>query len=233
LKTARKQHASSARDRPDNQQSQADHNSSDCSNSVDKESLSGRNSPYRPGANADSSNSQADDVLRDESCCSQSDGRRKHGAARDAGRAYRTLSDEPDGDLHRRKQPKKSSSKTDKPDKLLKRGPDAADLPERRSHRETIEQFTKERSMRIAKEREDIVESRSLLMKVSMFCGLTTAQIHEKILQDLETISNAITYNEKTESEENSSSPMKNNQFGPTKNCKESSYLRNGDLSLK
>lgn len=71
--------------------------------------------------------------------------------------------------LNSKKQVKKSKSKLEKMKKLIKREVEEFNSPGYRSNKETVEQFTRYRSLKIAKEREDIVESRSLGMKVSLF----------------------------------------------------------------
>lgn len=61
---------------------------------------------------------------------------------------------------------------------------------------------------------------------------MTTAQIQERILQDIESISNAITSNEKSESDIISNSPNKDSEKD-NRSARESSNIRNGSISLR
>lgn len=66
--------------------------------------------------------------------------------------------------------------------------------------------------MKISKERPDLVESRSLFTNVAQFCGLTTTMIQERILLDLDAITNAISAEQRSESEAYSNSPAKESE---------------------
>jgi len=73
------------------------------------------------------------------------------------------------GDLKKRRQVKKSKSGLSKLKKTLIRPTEDNCSNDFQRYRESVEEFTNERSRRIAKERIDIVESRSLCMNVSQF----------------------------------------------------------------
>lgn len=96
-----------------------------------------------------------------------------------------------------------------------------------KNYKDTIEEFTRYRSIKFSKENEDKVEARSLAMKVSLFCGLSQAQVNERIQQDIESISNSLNTNEKSESEVMSNSPLKESERDASNIRRENSF-RNG-----
>lgn len=112
----------------------------------------------------------------------------------------------------KKKQIKKTKSGHIKIKRMAKRNSEDRYSNDCQRYKDTIEEFTRERSLRISKERLDIVESRSLCMNVSQFCGLTPAMIQERIQQDLETITNAISAIERSESDVYSNSPVKESE---------------------
>lgn len=113
--------------------------------------------------------SQMEDDLVEDSYMSQTDNGRKSCSEVDGDGFHQAASDRGKGDVRKRKQIKKSKSKLEKMKKLMKKEVEDFNSPGYRSNKETVEQFTRYRSLKIAKEREDIVESRSLGMKVSLF----------------------------------------------------------------
>lgn len=139
------------------------------SNSLDNESVNNKNVAYQDDVNMANVNSQLDDDMVEESYMSQTDKDRKSCSELEVEGYHQTQSDLRKGDPRKRKQMKKLKSRQEKIKKLIKRSPDDYNSPSYRSNKETVEDFTRYRSLKIAKEREDIVESRSLGMKVSLF----------------------------------------------------------------
>lgn len=91
----------------------------------------------------------------------------------------------------------------------MKRRHEDTSSPEDASERITLEQLLIYRSLKIAREREEIIESRSLSAKVMLFCGYTTPQIQDRTLQDIHMIKSMIAYNERSESDGLAYSPQK------------------------
>lgn len=61
-----------------------------------------------------------------------------------------------------------------------------------KSERESLEELTRLRSLKIIKEREFIVEARGLAPKALQFSGLSQAQITERVEEDLDIIKQII-----------------------------------------
>lgn len=164
--------------------------SSGYSNSADNES--NKNKVCAEDVNMAPENSQIDDEMGEESFMSQTDNGRKSYSEVDGDGFNQMQSDGRKGISRKRKQTKKSKVKQEKAAKITKRNIEEHQSNNYVYNRETVAQFTKYRSMKIAKEREDLVESRSLGMKVSLFCGLTATQIQDRIQQDIDAITTAI-----------------------------------------
>lgn len=98
--------------------------------------------------------------------------------------------------------------------------------------KETIEEFTKQRSLKFAKERIEIVEARTLWMNVSKFCGLSETFIQDYIQQDLDSILRAITWNDRSESDIYSNSPDKDSRKG-NRNWRGATSFRSGINSIR
>lgn len=189
-----------------------ENNSSCYSNSNDEESHKHKNGDNHEEPKILNGVSQVDEEMVDASFVSQTDNDRKSVTDNDYDSYSQTPGDGRKGDPRKRKTFKKSKSKTEKSMKFIKKSINEHHYSSFKRDSESIEQFTMIRSMQIAREREDIVESRSLGLKVSLFCGLTQPQIQERILQDIESISNAITCNDKSESDVYSNSPQKDSE---------------------
>jgi len=109
----------------------------------------------------------------------------------------------------KRKQTKKSTRKLDKQKKVQKANKKEAILSGYKRTNDSLEHFTRSRSFKIAKEREDIIEPRNLGYRVSTFCGLTPSIIQDRIQQNVEEISNVLSNYEKSDSDGYFNSPNK------------------------
>lgn len=172
--------------------------------------------------------SQVDEEMGDAYFASQTEKDKKSISELDCDSYSQTPDDGRKRDTRKRNSQKKAKGKSDRQKALNKRNVQEYNPSSFRRDSESVEDFTRYRSMKIAKEREDIVESRSLGLKVSLFCGLTQPQILERIQQDIESISNAITSNDKSESDMLSNSPQKDSERD-NRSCRGSSSLRNGN----
>ena len=176
-------------------------------------------------------NSQLDEDMVDDSYFSQCENPKKLASENGQSVGHQNQ-DSRKGDAKRRKQLKKSKSRQEKSKSSNKRSSEEQPPSYYRHATETVAYFTKIRSLKIAKEREDIVESRSLGMKVSLFCGLTATQIQDRIQQDIETISNAITCNERSDSDGMSNSPHKDSERD-IRSWRGAASIRNGSSSVR
>ena len=142
------------------------------------------------------------------------------------------------------KESKNSKSKATKNRKKLKRTHEEYAINDYKDKRDSIEEFTLYRSLKIAKEREDIIETRLLANKVQTFCGLTPSQITERVETDLEIIRQSLergvefngngTYrssnrDDNSESEALSGSPQKDQERGAMRGT---SSFKNGNSSF-
>lgn len=184
------------------------------SNSVENETPNYKNKDYRANSNILNANSQVDEEMVDESYFSQTDnGKRVESELGGDGMGHTDL-DGRNADPRKRKQIKKSKSSQSRAKKLTKRPTEDAMSTDYQKFKETVEEFTRERSERIAKERLDLVESRTLFANVAKFCGLTDAIIQDRLEQDLNTIKSLISVNERSESDVYSQSPNKDSERG-------------------
>lgn len=136
---------------------------------MDNDSQKNKNIEYAEDVKMAQVASQMEEEMAEDSYMSQTDNGRKSCSEVDGDGYHQADSDSRKGDVRKRKQIKKSKSKLEKMKKLMKKEVEDFNSPGYRSNKETVEQFTRYRSLKIAKEREDIVESRSLGMKVSLF----------------------------------------------------------------
>lgn len=203
---------SSRKEKTSYQRRCTENNSSYYSNSLDNESPQYNNGIYNGDVNMEQENSQVDDDMIEDSLNSQSEHVKKSPSENGASQSHQNHSNGRKGDSKKRKQIKKNKSKSEKGKNVLKRTAEEQHTSYHRNTTESVEYFTQIRSLKIAKDREDIVESRSLGSKVSQFWGLTPTQIQDRIQQDLESISNAITTNERSESDGLSNSPNKDSE---------------------
>lgn len=145
-----------------------DNNSSFGSNSVENASP-----PYKVNYDDDvkmaPGNSQMEDENVAESYMSPSETGKNVGSELDGDTYNQGTGGSRKGAHKKHKQIKKSRSKVELSRKFMRRSPDDYEPHSYYNSKETVEQFTRYRSLKIAKDREDIVESRSLGMKVSQF----------------------------------------------------------------
>lgn len=167
-----------------------------------------------------------DEEMVDESYMSQTDNGKKSCSEMDGDACSYSVAEGRPGNGKPHRKIKKSHSKIEKVRKLKKRTAEEFESQSQIHQSDTVEEFTMWRSLKISKEREDIVDPRVLGSKVATFWGITPAQVQERILQDIETISNAVTNNYKSESDGISNSPQKDSERDNRSN-------RGGKLLLK
>lgn len=148
--------------RPNFKRRCTENNSSSFSNSGDQETNNYKNIPYPPEVSIHKGQSQADEEMRDDSMYSQTDnGNRINSELGNDGMRHNGTDSRSDF-KNKRKQSKKSKNFQTKTKKLVKRLSEEQYSNDYQRPVETVEEFTKERSMKISKERLDIVESRTL-----------------------------------------------------------------------
>jgi hypothetical protein len=179
---------------------------------VENETPVYKNPEYQPEPIIQNGTSQVDEEMVDESYYSQTDGCKRGGSEVEAEGMGQPLLDSRKMEFKKRKHLKKSKSSLSKIKKVIKTPSEDRISNDYLRYKESVEEFTKERSMKYTKEHIDIVESRTLLANVSKFCGLTESFIQDRVQQDLDTITNAISVNDRSDSEVYSNSPLKESE---------------------
>lgn len=163
LKEANKRKPSAKADtKSKNKRRCVDNNDSGYSNSVENETSNYKNGGARPESNLQVAKPVLDEEMVDESYSSHTDNGRKNGSEVDADGMRRARSDSQKVELKRRKPFNKRKSGNIKSKRLLKMQNEEQMSADFHRPKETVAEFTLERSRLIAKDRIDIVESRTL-----------------------------------------------------------------------
>jgi hypothetical protein len=139
-----------------------ENNSSVYSNSAENEASKPQKSEFVADGNMAIENSQLDEEMVEDSYYSQTDNGKKVALEIDPNGTVQESVDSRKETSKKRKQVKKSKSGSFKAKKMIKRTVEDNSSNDYQRYHEPIEEFTKERSIKIVKERQDIVESRSL-----------------------------------------------------------------------
>jgi hypothetical protein len=186
-----------------------DNSSSYFSNSGDNESQKYKNTDYAGDANMVQENSDEDQNMKENSEFFQMSTEKKTPSDNDHDSVQRGSSNQKENETFVRKTSQKACKKPEMVKKAFKKkSKDSFFSGYKRKH-DSLEQLTRNRSFNIAKEREDIVDQRNLASKVSVYCGITAAQIQERIEHDILEIQSAIELSEKSDVDEQNETPSK------------------------
>lgn len=139
-----------------------ENNSSEFSNSVNNDSQNYKNGDVRLDGNVANFNSQKDEVMVDDSLLSDSDNEKKLSSEVEGDSIIQNRQDSFKGDAKRKRQFKKSFSGKVKVKKMIRKPVDEHMSNDYFRNKESIDEFTKDRSLKIGQERPDIVEARTL-----------------------------------------------------------------------
>jgi len=139
-----------------------ENNSSDYSNCADNEAQNFKSNDFSGDALMANANSQLDEEMVEDSYSFQTDNGQVVSSELDPEGVGQNGTDSRKGELKKRKQVKKNKNDFSKLKKSVQRPTEDNCSNGYQRNKESLEEFTKERSMRIARERIDIVESRSL-----------------------------------------------------------------------
>jgi hypothetical protein len=134
------------------------------SNSAEEESQKHKNLEYTDDANIVQQASQMDEEMQEESCMSHTDNGKK--APSDLDGDQFTNGEQIKGEERKIKE---SKNKKVLKRKKSKRNYEEYSNTDVKNYKDTVEEFTRYRSIKFARENEDKVESRSLAQKVSLF----------------------------------------------------------------
>lgn len=165
-------------------------NQSSCySNANDNESQA-RNDALNDDVNMAAGASQLDDDLREESYISRTDSMGKSCSRADGDGYANTASQR--AEKRKLRANKRLNGKNLNSRKRLKRTHEESSYSECKNERDSLEDFTRYRSIKIAKEREEIVEGRNLGQKVTTFCGVTPTMLADRANDTVRMIREAI-----------------------------------------
>jgi lipopolysaccharide export LptBFGC system permease protein LptF len=164
--------------------------SSGYSNANDNESLKAKNETFNDDVNMAAGASQMGEDLREESYISRSDSMAKSCSKAD-GDAY-TNSASRKAERRKLRTNKRVSAKNVNNRKRLKRTHEESSHSDYKNERDSLEEIMHYRSIKIIKEREEIVEGRNLGQKVSAFCGVTPTMLADRANETVKLIREAI-----------------------------------------
>lgn len=136
---------------------------------MDNDSHKNKNNEYQEDVNMAAANSQIDDDLVEASYVSNTERDKKSCSELDVDNYSQMNTEGRKGDNRKRKAVKKGRYNMEKLKKTNKRSAEDYHPSNLRKEHESIAEFTKYRSMKMTKERDDIIESRNLGVKVSLF----------------------------------------------------------------